>query len=144
MTTHPPQPPSRSIGPHPRGVAHVLDHVAARPTAAYAFRKLSSAYAGSAIRVQRQSDKAFKDIGFGTDCSLDTRDLLAFCEGTDCRLAKWYDQSGYHRDLVPSASDYTQAAFIVTAGALSATIGRITTATTDDATSIGYNITSGS
>ncbi len=118
----PPPPPVMSFFSRPSGGPNVLDQIAARPTAAYAFRKLSSAYEGSAIRVQRQ-DGTFKDIGFGTDGSLDTEDLLAFCEGTDCRLATWYDQSGNRRDLVPSASDYSQAAFIVTAGALSATMG---------------------
>ncbi len=67
----------------------------AYPGAAVAFslRKLSSTYAGSAIRVRRSSDNAEQDIGFVGE-NLDTSALSTFCSGTDGFVKIWYDQSG--------------------------------------------------
>jgi len=58
----------------------------------YALRKINP-NATAAIRVQRSSDNAQKDIGFiGRD--LDVNTLLNFCAGSNGTVATWYDQSG--------------------------------------------------
>jgi len=45
---------------------------------AYSFRKLSSSFNGSPIRVRRSSDNAEQDIPFDGSGDLDTANLLAF------------------------------------------------------------------
>lgn len=69
--------------------------------AAYSTRKLRTAYAGSAIRVQRSSDNAQQDIGFTTAGDLDTTALTAFVGANSGYIAKFYDQSGSGNDLIP-------------------------------------------
>jgi len=60
---------------------------------AYSVRKLSSTYAGSALRVRRSSDNAEQDIGFvGED--LDTSALTTFVGANNGFITTWYDQSG--------------------------------------------------
>ena len=66
---------------------------------AYSLRKLSSAYAGSAIRVRRSSDNAEQDINF-TGGVLDTSTLLTFCGAGNGFITRWYDQSGNLKDNV--------------------------------------------
>lgn len=62
-------------------------------TAAYSIRKLSSTYTGSAVEVRRASDNATQQIGFyGGEIDLGV--LTSFCNGTDCFVRTWYDQSG--------------------------------------------------
>jgi hypothetical protein len=68
---------------------------------AYSLRKLSSAYAGSAIRVRRSSDNAEQDINF-TGGVLDTSTLLTFCGAGNGFITRWYDQSGNAKDNVQS------------------------------------------
>ena len=70
---------------------------------AYSLRKLSSAYAGSAIRVRRSSDNAEQNIGF-VNGVLDTAALLSFCGNGNGFVTTFYDQSGNAKDSVqPSA-----------------------------------------
>ena len=66
---------------------------------AYSLRKLSSTYAGSAIRVRRSSDNAEQDINF-TAGVLDTSTLLTFCGAGNGFITRWYDQSGNLKDNV--------------------------------------------
>lgn len=61
--------------------------------AAYSFRKLRTAYTGSAIRVRRSSDNAESDIGFSGG-NLDTTSLTTFCGAGNGFVTTWYDQSG--------------------------------------------------
>lgn len=62
--------------------------------AAYSTRKLRTAYAGFALKVQRLSDNAQQDIGFAADGSLDSATLASFGTSADCRVITWYDQVG--------------------------------------------------
>ena len=63
------------------------------PTAAFALRKLSSTYTGSAIRVRRSSDNTEQNIGF-SGANLDTSALTTFCGSGNGFVTTWYDQSG--------------------------------------------------
>lgn len=69
-----------------------------KPIAAYGTRRLTAAYAGPALNVVRGSDGSALDIGFVPSGGLDETLLAAFCAQTECRVAKWYDQSGYGHD----------------------------------------------
>lgn len=69
------------------------------PTGAYSFRKLRTAYAGSAMRLQRLSDNAPLDIGFlgfvpGLGAPWDEAAAAAHCAATTCLVITWYDQGG--------------------------------------------------
>lgn len=70
---------------------------------AYSVHKLDKDYAGSCLRVRRDSDSAEQDIGFsGSD--LDEASLISFCSGANCFVKTWYDQSGNSRDLTQSTT----------------------------------------
>ena len=69
-----------------------------RPVAAYGTRRLTAAYAGPALGVVRATDGAALDIGFTQSGGLDEMLLSAFCALTECRVARWYDQSGHGND----------------------------------------------
>jgi hypothetical protein len=114
--------PSPPPPPNPCAVANVLDLLSVSPTGAYSSRKLHSTYAGAAMRVWRASDTQQQDIGFNASCDLDTNALLTFCAGTNCVIAKWYDQSGNGNDLIAFAGA-NNGPIVVTGGALAATIG---------------------
>lgn len=62
-------------------------------TAAFSVRQLSSTYTGSAVEVRRASDNATQQIGFEGG-QIDLGVLTSFCNGTDCFVRTWYDQSG--------------------------------------------------
>lgn len=81
----------------------VLDGITTGIKAAYSTRKLLTAYAGSALRVQRASDSNQQDIGFASNV-LNTSSLGTFCSGTTCTVVTWYDQSGGGFDLTVSSS----------------------------------------
>lgn len=73
-----------------------LDGVAA-PLAAFGLCRLLTAYAGKAINVRRSSDNATQDIGFvGND--FDTATALAFANGGNLFVTKWYEQNGSGKD----------------------------------------------
>ena len=80
----------------------MLDGIATGLKCAFSTRKLLTAYAGSAIRVQRVSDNAQQDIGFSSGV-LDTGALATFCSGTTGRVVTWYDQSGSGFNLTAPA-----------------------------------------
>ncbi len=69
-----------------------------RPVAAYGTKRLTAAYAGPALNVVRATDGAALDIGLTQLGGLDENLLSAFCALTECRVAKWYDQSGHGND----------------------------------------------
>jgi hypothetical protein len=62
--------------------------------AAYSFRLLRSAYAGNAVQLRRDSDNQLIDIGFTGDGNPDIASAALFCAGTQCRVSRFYDQSG--------------------------------------------------
>ncbi|MBO9566864.1 MAG: T9SS type A sorting domain-containing protein [Niastella sp.] len=66
---------------------------------AYSLRKLSTAYAGSAVQVVRSSDNATQDIGFTVSGDLDTASLKTFVGANNATVSIWYDQSGNNRSL---------------------------------------------
>jgi len=68
--------------------------------AAYSVRRLSSAYTGPLIEVQRASDSTTQDIGYDANGDLDTTALATFCSGTTCTVRTWYDQSSNGNDAV--------------------------------------------
>ena len=70
---------------------------------AYSLRKLSSAYAGSAIRVRRSSDNTEQNIGF-VNGVLDTAALLSFCGNGNGFVTTFYDQSGNAKNSVQSSA----------------------------------------
>lgn len=79
------------------GACCLLDSLASPVQAAYSFRKLRSAYAGSAIRVVRASDSTQQNIGFVSNL-FDTASYNTFCTATTCTLLTWFDQSGNGHD----------------------------------------------
>lgn len=91
---------ARFVGPGAGGAAapsYLLDQYPGA-AAAYSTRRLSSTYAGSAIRVRRSSDDAEADIGFTSTGDLDTAALLAHVGASDGFVRTLYDQSGNGRD----------------------------------------------
>jgi hypothetical protein len=65
---------------------------------AYSTRKLSTAYAGSCMKVRRSSDNTTQNIGFVSN-TLDTASLLTFCGAGNGFVDTWYDQSGNGFDV---------------------------------------------
>ncbi len=122
LPSHNPSTIAGTANPTACATANILDSLSASASAAYSVRKLRAAYGGSALRVYRDSDATQHDVGFDSNCYLDTSDMLTFCAATNCQIAKWYDQSGNARDLLAFATAATTAR-IVTAGTLSASIG---------------------
>ena len=72
--------------------------------ASYDLRKVRNAYAGSCIRIRRDSDNTEQDIGFGTDGWLDTAAIATFCGAGSGYVCKWYDQSSNARDLAQTTT----------------------------------------
>lgn len=73
---------------------------------AHSLRRVGpSSYLGPAIKVQRSSDNALRDIGFTSDGKLDTVGLLDFVGVTGSGFVNtWYDQSGNGRDFAASGT----------------------------------------
>lgn len=95
-------------------VSYLLDSYPGAQVA-YSLRKLSSSYAGDAIRVRRSSDNTESDIGFSLGV-LDTGSLISFVGQGNGYVTKWYDQSGNANDAVQSTfSDQPQ---IVSSGVI--------------------------
>lgn len=89
----------RSLEP----TARLVDEIGGNgPLAAYGMARLSVLYSGPAVAVVNSVTKATRDIGFLPDGSLDESGLAAFCSGADCRVARWYDQSGHRNDATQS------------------------------------------
>jgi hypothetical protein len=70
---------------------------------AYSFRKLSEAYAGSAVRIRRSSDNAEADIGFsGTE--FNTAAAAAHIGGGSGFIVTMYDQTGNGYDITQATA----------------------------------------
>ena len=73
---------------------------AATPAAAaYALRKLRSAYNGAALRIRRSNDNAETNIGFDANGHLDTATIKNFTGANDAFVTIWFDQSGNNRNF---------------------------------------------
>ena len=86
---------SQKIG---AGFTGILDEYSGA-AAAYSVRRLSSTYAGSALRVRKEVSSVDEetDIGFNASNELDTAALLSFAsdaDGGNVFVSIWYDQSG--------------------------------------------------
>lgn len=71
---------------------------------AYSVRKLSSTYAGYALRIRRSSDNAAQDIGFTAGGHLDTISLKTFVGSGNGFITTWYDQSGNNINLTQATT----------------------------------------
>tara|TARA_R100000479_G_scaffold94638_1_gene46813 strand:- start:115 stop:1014 length:900 start_codon:yes stop_codon:yes gene_type:complete len=107
------------------GSSLLLDLYGSDVLGAYSLRKLSSGYAGSAVRVRRTSDNTEQDIGFDASSNLDTSTLTTFLGGSDGFITKWYDQSGNSRD--GSQTNASKQFIIATAGVIETKNGLPTT-----------------
>jgi hypothetical protein len=117
------------------GPSLLLDQYGEDVLMAYSFRKLSSTYAGSSVRVRRTSDNSEQDIGFDVSGNLDTSSLTTFLGSSDGFITKWYDQSGSSRDGVQTTS--SRQIRIATAGVIETKNGL---PTTQGANSLHLNI----
>lgn len=75
------------------------------PNAVFGTTRLVSGYSGPAVRVQRASDDAEQDIGFGSKY-LDTDAAATFRGASSLGVKTWYDQSagGYHQAQATKAN----------------------------------------
>lgn len=82
----------------------VLDTIGGtKPAAAYGTLRLTSFYTGPALSVVNMTTRANLDVGFLPSGSLDELGLASFCAQSDCRVSKWFDQSGHGRDAVQTS-----------------------------------------
>lgn len=102
----------------------MLNRIATAAAAVYSVRRMSSAYAGPALRVRRSSDNAEQDIGFTATGDLDTTALLAFTGANSGFITAWYDQSGNANDVAQATAAAQPR--IVNAGVISTLGGRPT------------------
>lgn len=94
---------TRSVWRSLEPTARVVDEIGGTgPIAAYGTTRLTALYSGPAVSVVNSVTKAARDIGFLPDGSLDESGLAAFCSGAECRVARWYDQSGHRNDATQS------------------------------------------
>ncbi len=71
---------------------------------AYSLRRLRTAYSGAIVRLRRGSDDAEQDFAAGLDGWLDWVAVTAWGGGATLYAVKWYDQSGFGRDLAQAGS----------------------------------------
>jgi lysophospholipase L1-like esterase len=91
---------------HQEPTAPLVDELGGnKPVAAYGTRRLTVTYSGPALNVVRSSDGVALDIPFLQAGTLDEATLAAFCARTECRVAKWYDQSGHGNDATQDQAD---------------------------------------
>lgn len=119
---------------------------------AWSLRKLRSAYAGAAIRIERASDNAQTDIGFSGE-DLNVSAINSHCTGTSCYVKIIYDQeaNGYDLAISTSGAIIYQSGSVVTLGGKPAVImptGNEATGTVEHSDFIGssqfYHILVGS
>tara|TARA_R100001463_G_scaffold10776_4_gene30973 strand:+ start:3390 stop:5555 length:2166 start_codon:yes stop_codon:yes gene_type:complete len=61
--------------------------------AAYSVRKLDKDFAGSCMRIRRDSDDSETDIGFDSSGDLDTSAIATHCGSANGYVVTWYDQA---------------------------------------------------
>jgi hypothetical protein len=79
---------------------------------AYGLRKLRSAYNGYAVKVQRDSDNTYKDIGFDSNGNLDIVTMQNWVGTATGYVSVWYDQSVNSYDLAPVGTGVAQPVII--------------------------------
>jgi len=85
-------------------IAGLLDQYSGA-AAGYSLRKLSNAYTGFAVRVQRADNVGgTTDIGFNADGGLDTDALTTAAAGNSMVVTTWFDQSGNSNDATQGTS----------------------------------------
>lgn len=94
-----------------------LDGITTGIKLAISTRKLRTAYAGSAIRVDHGGTQ--RDIGFVSNV-LDTATLATECAGVTCKVVTWYDQSGAAGGPFDHTVVITNAPTIYQSGAVNA------------------------
>jgi len=90
------------------------DTMATALSAAYSFRKVRSAYAGSAVKLRRTTGGT-QDIGFTAQGDFDTTASATFCAATTCFIDTWYDQSGNARHAT-QATTTAQPTYLANCG----------------------------
>jgi hypothetical protein len=85
--------PKGIAGAPPVAEVPPLDGITATAAAAYSFRKLRAAYAGSAVTVRRSSDNATQNIGFDAQGNFHEPNYAAFVGLSTGTLASWFDQT---------------------------------------------------
>ncbi len=118
-----------------------LDTLATPSVAAYSFRRLRSAHAGSAIQIGDITGTTTQDIGFTSHGEFDAASAISWANtntGGTAAIIKFYDQSGNGRDLTGgSIGGGIKYALIVNGGSLSTT-GVNSRAALNDATYEDY------
>ncbi|GAA4335394.1 glycine-rich protein [Flaviaesturariibacter amylovorans] len=89
---------------------------------AFSLRRLSSSYAGAAIRVRRSTDNALQGIGFTAAGDLDTAALKTFVGAADGFVIAWVDQGGW--GMSATQSDPALQPLIVRGGIVERLHGR--------------------
>ncbi|MCE3234591.1 MAG: hypothetical protein K0Q50_771, partial [Vampirovibrio sp.] len=91
---------------------------------AYGLRKLSSSYAGYAIRVRSSgAGSPEQDIGFDANGNLDTVALKSFIGSNSGYIKTWYDQSGSGKNITQTTT--TKQPRIVNAGIIETKNGQL-------------------
>lgn len=103
-------------------------------TRAFSFRKLDPDYAGSCIKVRRDSDDTTLDIGFVNDV-LDVASLLAFVGSASGYIDTWYDFAGLGNAV---QATLTAQPRIVNAGVLDVDANGLPTAVFSGAQRLNY------
>ena len=99
---------NNSSGGGAPAVSYILDDYAGA-TYAYSLRKLKEAYAGSAIRVRRDSDNAEQDIGFTAEGILNVSAMETFVGANNGFVTTWYDQVGSQNAVNATAAQQPYA-----------------------------------
>lgn len=86
------------------GGGFILDTLGLSVSQAYSLRLLTSAYAGSAIRIRRSSDNTEQDIGFDVNGDLDTAAITTFVGANSAYIVTLYDQGGSASNLTTSST----------------------------------------
>jgi hypothetical protein len=71
---------------------------------AYSFRKLRTAYAGSAVRIRESGGNTEADIGFDGSGDFDTAAAAAHIGANSGFIVTWYDQSGNGFDVTQATA----------------------------------------
>ena len=104
--------PTPTITPSPTQLPYLLNSYTGA-TSGYSLRKLSSTYAGNAIRVRRSNDNTEQNIGFSGNV-IDVSALTTFVGANNGFITTWYDQSGNAFNMTNSTA--IQQPMIVSGG----------------------------
>lgn len=71
---------------------------------AYSFRKLRTAYAGSAVRIRESGGNTEQDFGFDGSGNFDSAGAATFIGANSGFIVTWYDQSGNGLDVTQATA----------------------------------------